>query len=255
LVEQQSVGYANGIFSVNFLDVFANQSYNIINSFNGYTVGLKISIDDQLDIPLLNFNIISTRPGSCTYIKLTKTITRNLPFPYTSCKDLTNYHSELYDKFIKLNKTYSQKMCFQACMQEKVINTCNCSNFFFPNLDNYPTCQTFDQAKCAFSLASVDSDGCEAFCPLECESLSYDYTISSDIYPDETNFMLLKADPRTAALFQNANVNLANASFDALSNSVACVYIYYEDFRTTTIEQSRAMTEVILYFYKFPSLS
>jgi hypothetical protein len=246
LLEQKSTGYYYGILSVNFLDVFPSQIYNIINSFYGFSLGLKISIDNQDSIPLYFYNMLAIKPGTCTYINIKKMITRNLPYPYTNCHDLTNYHSVLYDKFAKLNKTYSQRACFQLCKQKKMIDACNCTIVSYPNVDNHPTCQSFEQLNC-YNRQSLNLSGCDAYCPLECESVSYDFTITSDKYPDETNLVLLKASSEIATLFEKANVSLANASYDTVANSVACVYIYYQDFDTITIEQSRAMSEVKLF--------
>jgi amiloride-sensitive sodium channel subunit alpha/amiloride-sensitive sodium channel subunit gamma len=247
ILEQASTGYNNGIWSVNFLDVFANQTYNFVNSYNVNTMGLKLSIDDQNSIPLYFYNMLSVKPGTCTYVKLKKTITKNLPYPYTNCQDLTNYHSVLYDKFLKLNKTYSQQVCFQLCLQKKVTDACNCSINLYPNLDNHRTCYTWGRIECFFRINPLNLDGCEKLCPLECESVKYDYSISSDKYPDQTNFVLLKTDPNIDAMFKYANVSLADASYETLSNSLACVFIYYQDFQTTTIEQTMAMSLVNKY--------
>jgi hypothetical protein len=249
ILEQTATGYGYGVWSINFLDVFANQTYNFMNTFNVNTMGLKISIDEPSSIPLYYYNMLSLKPGTCTYINMKKIVTINLPYPYTNCQDLTNYHSILYDKFSKLNKTYSQKVCFELCRQWKLFEACNCSVNSHPNVDNLRTCQTWEEITCFKYISQVEPltrtlEGCERYCPLECESVSYDYTITTDDYPDETNFWLLKTDSNIDLMFQNANVSLANASFESLAKSVACVYVYFQDFQTTVIEQTAAMTEV-----------
>ena len=53
LLSQAGSGEANGLILINFIDVFVNQSYNFMNLLNSYGFGLKISIDDQDDVPLL----------------------------------------------------------------------------------------------------------------------------------------------------------------------------------------------------------
>lgn len=63
-LEQESTGYGNSIWSVNFIDVFTNQTGNFLNYYNTYSVGLKISIDEQNTIPLYAFNMMTSKPGS-----------------------------------------------------------------------------------------------------------------------------------------------------------------------------------------------
>jgi hypothetical protein len=248
LLEQTASGYANGIFSVNFLDVFSNQTYNFMNLYNTYTLGLKVSIDDQSSIPLYASNMIPMKPGTCTYINIAKTVSKRLPRPFSSCQDLTDYHSVLYDEFLKLNKSYSQQVCYQLCKQMKVITTCNCSIMFYPNVDSVKSCQTLNQVNCYNNL-TLDESGCDDHCPLECESIDFEFTTAAEIFPDQNNYVILKSNAQISGLFRNANVSLASAPFEAVSNSLACVYIYYQDLKTTRIEESRAMTVVCLKIY------
>jgi hypothetical protein len=249
MLEQTFAGYNRGILSINFLDVFANQSYNFFNTFNINSVGLKIFIEHQDALTLHNVNMLAAKPGTCTYIGLKKIVTKNQHEPYTACKDLTGFQSVLYDKILNSRKTYSQQACLRVCMQKKVTDTCGCSFVYFPNLDRFTTCQTVEQINCFNKVhPTINMTECDEWCPLECESLSYEYSISSDIFPDDTNLLLIKTDEKIADLFRNANVNLANASFATIANSVACVYIYYQDFYTTTIVQTPAMTWVIFLY-------
>jgi hypothetical protein len=244
LLEQEIDGYNQAIASVNFLNVFANQTYNFFNEFGKNSIGLKIFIDDQNAVPLHNRNLIPAKPGSCTYIGLKKIVTKNLPRPFTDCQDLTNFHSILYDKIIRANMTYSQQACLRVCMQKKMIDACNCSLVYFPNLDEFTTCQTPTQIDCFRKEYPINITGCDKWCPLECETLKYEYSISSDSFPDELNLKLLRADYMIDYWFQNANLSLENASPETIANSVACVYVYFPDLYTTKIVQTPAMTKV-----------
>jgi hypothetical protein len=245
ILQQTEAGFSNGLFVVNLIDVFPKQSFNFLNLYQIYTFGIKISIDDQPAIPLTHNNMIPIKPGACTYINLKKTVTAHLAKPYSSCTDTTNFHSILYDKIINLNKTYTQRVCFQLCKQMQVISTCGCAMNFYPNVDNYSTCGTLDKVNCYYNF-TFDLDSCGDLCPLECQTVSFDFTTASEIYPDHSNYVIQKADPETLALFENANVSLANASFSDVAYSLACVYIYYQDLQTTFINETQAMNFVSL---------
>jgi hypothetical protein len=245
LVSQTHGGFGNGIRSTSFLDVSTQQAYSFMTLNQVTTFGLKISIDDQNTIPLYYSKMITMQPGTCTYIKLKKTITKNLPKPYSSCQDLKNYHSVLYDKFVRLNKTYSQQTCYALCNQKKVLDSCGCALNYFPNVDNNSTCSTLAMIYCALNL-TLDSSGCDEYCPLECESITFDFTTTFEIYPDQSNLLVEQADPVVVAQFQSKGLDVTTSTFDLLSESIACVYVFYDTLETTIIEESEAFLLVKL---------
>jgi hypothetical protein len=252
LIKQTSAGYGNGVRSINFIDVFPAQAYSFMSLNSVTTTGLKFSIDDQYAMPLYYNKMIPAKPGSCTYINLKKTVTKNLPSPFSECHDLTYFHSELYDKFLKLNKTYSQNACFDMCKQKKVIETCQCASIYFLNPDKSRTCATLDETYCSKNL-TLNESGCEEYCPLECESITYDFSTSFESYPDQYNYVVEKGNPVVIALFKAANMDLDVRVFDDLANSMTCVYIFYSALETTTIEEARAMSWVYFFFFLFCS--
>jgi hypothetical protein len=243
ILEQNVAGYSEGLQTVNFIDVYPKQAYSFMSLGSVTTTGLKISIDDQNDFPLTYSKMLSFKPGTCTYINLKKTVTKSLPRPYSNCQDLTNFHSVIYDKIISLNKTYSQKVCYAMCQQKKVTDTCNCSVYIYPNVDRYSACKTEDDRECVDYLWGDDS-GCKELCPLECESTSYDFTTTFDEYPDQYTFNLKRAEPSVIDHFEKVGFSGSEITYDDLARSLACLKIYYNEFSTTTIEESKAMTWV-----------
>jgi hypothetical protein len=231
-----------GLHTVNFIDVFPKQAYSFMNLRSFDTPGLWISIHDQNDLPLTYNKMRPFSRGRCTYVNLKKTETKNLPQPYSRCQDLTDFHSILYDKIISLKKTYSQNFCFALCKQKKLIDTCNCSVYNYPNVDNYPTCKTLDEIKCFDEEdLTTDMSECEELCPLECESTSYDFTSTFDSYPDQSTYLVKTAHSIVVDHFKNAGLSASDISYEDLSRSMVCLYVKYNELSTATIEDNKAM--------------
>ncbi len=249
LLTQTESGQANGFLFINFIDTFVNQSYNFMNLLNSYSFGLKISIDDQDAVPLLFKNMIPLKPGTCTYLGLRKTVSSGLPSPYSSCTDLSSFRSVLYDKFVKYGKTYEQRICYEMCKQKKMIDACNCAVIDYPNLDKFRTCNVMNEINCTRNL-KPDTSGCDEYCPLECQSVSFDYSTGLEYFPNSANYELFKANALVRARFAYANIT--NYTYEGLANSLACVYVYFEDMKVTTIEEAATIT--VVWFYKIMSL-
>jgi hypothetical protein len=194
--------------------------------------------------------MISIQPGACTYIGLRKTVSSRQPYPFSECRDLTDYRSVLYDKFVKYNKTYSQKACQQICKQKKVIDTCNCSVIVYPNVDDFRTCTTLDQVKCFWEIhKKFDVSECKNLCPLECNTVSYDFTTSMEKFPSYSFYKFWKANANVVSAFAERGIAYENITYEALSNSLACFGVYFEDISDTRIEENPAMTIVYLVIF------
>jgi hypothetical protein len=243
LIEQTEPGKTYGFHATFFIDVFTNQTFNIMDLLYTYTFGIKLSIDDQDSIPLYRDKMIPIQPGVCTNIALRKTISSRQPFPHSSCQDLTDFHSVLYDKFINLNKTYSQEVCFQLCKQQKVIAACNCSVVDFPNLDHYPNCKTWDQVTCFVEL-NLNLNGCDESCPLECKTIFYETTTATDLYPSYISYEMIRTDQSVVEAFARKNKSKQNITYSDITSSVACLYVYFDQISDTLIEESPKMTVV-----------
>jgi hypothetical protein len=243
LIEQTEPGKTYGFHATFFIDDFTNQTFNIMDLLYTFTFGIKLSIDYQDSIPLYRDTMIPIQPGVCTSIGLRKTVSSRQPLPHSSCQDLTDFHSVLYDKFINLNKTYSREVCFQLCKQQKVIDACNCSVMNYPNVDFFPTCQTWDQVTCFFNL-DPNISGCDYFCPLECETTHFELTIAEELYPSSAFYDMIRGDPKVIAAFAKKNKQKENITYGDITSSVACLYVYFDQISDTFIQESPKMTVV-----------
>ncbi len=157
-------------------------------------------------------------PAGISYLSIRKEISQQMPPPYNDCgkQDTTDYVSNLHQYFIRNNKTYLQKDCFDLCIEEIIMQNCNCSSQLGKLLDCFINEKV---GKCIFNLyyayilknLTLPSD-CIRKCPLECDR--YTYTINqnylgliSNEYWDSMNLTTFQ---------QNNNIVVINTYFSSL---------------------------------------
>ena len=182
-------GYKNGLF----VQFFVPKSENKL-SFVSYE-GLKVFISEDLHPSLTGGIIVET--SKYTEINLHKTIIKKEPFPYSECYDLDSNDSDLYEFMKSLNMSYNQQDCFNLCLQRKIIEKCECYDLNYPKLLNVSPCLSFERYMCAFKeyvsfKKNKMSKECLRLCPLECESVVYDFSGSSAKYPNEYGYQVYK---------------------------------------------------------------
>lgn len=153
-----------------------------------YSEGLIVFVHNSTIDAQLSPNI-KIKSSESTDIMVSRTFVSKQPYPYSDCQDLDNLNSELYKYIIKSNKTYIQTDCFDLYYQKKVIEVCNCYNNEYPKLKNVSYCLNENQTRCQIDIYDMYrreiNDECKSLCPLECNSIIYDFTISSSSYPNK----------------------------------------------------------------------
>lgn len=131
-----------------------------------------------------------------TEIIIEKIIEDKLPYPYNQCLEDVNtfkINKTIIDYIIdKLNQTYTQQKCLELCFDIDYIKTnpCNCTNVSIGEVwskcwikleyKNMTTC-TWMYKKNFYSKHVLDK--CSLYCPLECDSISYNiYSTSISNY-------------------------------------------------------------------------
>ena len=119
-----------------------------------------------------------------SFISIKRTLVYKQPYPYSDCFDLTLYRSDFYDFIINSNQTYRQVDCFDLCKQDIFISKCGCFYTRYPNMKNQiRPCMSMSDFNCfreIEALGNYDLDKCALnSCPLECNSVRYDVTISN----------------------------------------------------------------------------
>jgi hypothetical protein len=125
------------------------------------------------------------------------------------------------------------------CTQKSTINECKCFATYFDNLSTtVEPCLTQNQIKCARNQFNsiVLSDCRFKFCPLECETVKYDLSVSSQAYPSK---MYYKSELNNET---NRNISLIylneSLTYDLMREHSLSFNVYYSDMSYTILTES-----------------
>ena len=181
-----------------------------------YLNGLLVLIHNNSFSPYYNEKSKAfVETGKKTFIAVKRTFNYKMAYPYSQCVDLNHYSSELYDLIVS-NRTYRQSDCFKLCRQKLYIERCGC-NIFNDYLNVNPTvrfCKNESDYACFMNIYTYYSrEECEKnLCPLECNSVQYDLSLSSlsftnnnlnvqlVIYYPALEYTIIKESPQTTGL-------------------------------------------------------
>lgn len=210
--------------------------------------GFYISVNNNSQLPLTKYEGISIPTGIASKIGIDKTFYYKLDAPYSDCRantsSYTDADSDYYKDTIKITK-YSQKRCFQLCLQGEFIRpTCGCSDPSISSAGNASNiCKSWTEISCVFNVTytfnTIDlSDTCAQYCPLECDSQDFNYMISTAIYPTTPYFTIVSKQSNVAVKF-SAGSNFSQTQF---SDACALVNVFLSDLYYTEIEESADIT-------------
>ena len=177
-------GYEFGLdLTIKIVDI-QNKYVNLDRCFS---IGMVVFVHNSSFTPFKTdlVSYIFVKPGDKTFISVKRIFNYKQPYPYSECIDLASYSSDLYD-LISSHRTYRQSDCFKLCRQKLYIQYCEC-NVFNDNLNVNPKVRlcynstdfncfhnhynTYNRSECAIKS-----------CPLECNSIEYDLSVSSLLY-------------------------------------------------------------------------
>jgi hypothetical protein len=162
-------------------------------------------------------------PGFNHEIVVKRTFSSKLGLPFNDCiKNVTSFdsHGSIFYRYI-LESTkyqYTQKDCFDYCMGTELNKYFNITNKTDHWLNIYQTF-TFDKFWHFYSnfVGGENKKVCIPLCPLECDSIKYDTSISFTKFSNNEFKRLFEID---------ANIN-----------NVLSIDIYYENLEYTSISQ------------------
>ncbi len=181
---------------------------------------------------------------------LSRLFTTQLEKPYSNCNlkeaKFDSFDSDLYKTLFKLNKSYSQKDCYDLCYQQQVILACNCSDLNFLPLPNTRSCLSVEDVICLYTVyenfgTKNINDLCDYQCPLECVSESFVYKTAQSIYPSYLYASLLNRHPVIIKNYNNQTV-----SQDTLRKSLLKLNVYYEDLSYISITEMPTLNGISL---------
>ena len=222
--------------------------------------GFVIFIQNHTDYP---FNVFAPQlqasSGFGLNIHLTRTFHSQFnewPYKYSECRvgndnELLGGKSAvrdpyLYELVVQTNYRYTREACTTACLQNYVMDMCNCSygslNFAPPQ---YPVCLSETEYTCAntaickFILPSFPfNDKCLASCPLECNRQTFEKSYFYYNYPTYWDFFRNRyLNPALLAAYSNQT----DFTLDLFNNLVE-FSVNYDSLSYTKIEEKATMT-------------
>jgi hypothetical protein len=209
--------------------------------------GLYVSVNTNSQLAMTKFEGLKLMTGQASNIGIEKTYYNRLDAPYSDCrKDVSTYTSDdsiYYKTTLKITK-YTQKLCFQICLQyEFIIPTCGCSDASIPAaLEASPNvCVSLSQISCATNVTNefnlVDlSVTCGQYCPLECDTQEFTYSLSSSNYPTTPYYNIVSKQANLGTKF------FGTLTQNLYSQSCVLVNIFLSDLYYTEIDESPALT-------------
>jgi hypothetical protein len=165
---------------------------------------------------------------SVSYVAIKRTFIKKKGKPYSNCLEDLNQSDSVFYKYIskQTNRTYRQMDCLELIRQENIIKKCNCAISFFPKIDpKTRDCITADDQMCSFKEYFYENLSRESniydLCPLECESIEYDFTITTVPITYKDDFIQTRKD-NNHKIFQN----LTDEQYMSM---IAKIFIYYKD--------------------------
>ncbi|CAF0868590.1 unnamed protein product [Brachionus calyciflorus] len=200
--------------------------------------GAMIIIHNVTDDPF-QIEGITVGPRTETNIALNRNIYSSMPKPYSECDANTNdplaYDSELYKLVHNNTKGYSQVLCMGICAQRLYVKQCGCYIANFPSFFNVRACLPLEDGICinqilrTISSTNYVSDECYKQCPLECDGMNFEKTISTNQYSSEHWIKHLEIYNQSDAKYFNKSIN---------SEDLTAVNIYYQTLSYTNIEEA-----------------
>jgi hypothetical protein len=164
--------------------ILGNVSNKYVSSLSS---GLRVFIHNSSFRPLPEDGI-DIKTGTLTNIAIKKSLTRKEPSPYSDCLSQNLTKPFLYQETVRLYKFYRQRDCLDLCFQKLTIKSCSCYALSLPNLynDSVPCIESL-HGRCTADVYTLFSKNdmqqlCDE-CPLECDEIAYEYSLSMSDFP------------------------------------------------------------------------
>ena len=185
---------------------------------------------------------LKMKAGTLSDVVIHKTSYKRAYTPVSECKDFTKYWFDrlFYNAITMANYSYSQSLCFDVCLQQKIVDKCVCYDLqYLPRGDLVKPCLNQTEIRCAsLEYASfIESDikaDCEPRCPLECETSELDSYVTTSSFPSSDYAQIIK---NFATVKQHYDDGY-QITQDDLSLNVLALNVYFNDLEYTQIEES-----------------
>jgi hypothetical protein len=153
--------------------------------------GLRVWIHNKSSPTRTERGYLDLTAGMNSDIALERTFESKLEWPYNNClKDVSKFQNNktLIDYFLNRNLSYTQESCLDLCFDLFYIkeNPCQCKEAELGNV--FEKCwhvkEKGDYSSCTWKYRTNFTkndlvEKCFKYCPLECDSMSFSYSISA----------------------------------------------------------------------------
>ena len=179
--------------------------------------------------------------GTQNSIGIEKSFNSYTPDPFSSCQDLSTleFDRTYYNAITAASLTYTQSTCLDVCLRQQIITKCGCSYLEFIQIKKAHPCGESDQElECAYNLFynfwSVNSYSvCSNLCPLECDTQTYSYELSTSGYPTDLYARILAQSSTVMKHFTST------PSIDKIKEDVLQIKVHFNSDKYTQTKQSR----------------
>ena len=188
-------------------------------------------------------NSIDVSTETETKIAFSRSFNVKQKYPYSDCvisstDDPKTIKSDYVKDIIQRNLIYTQVVCLIDGIQNNYFNTCNCfnTNLDCYTCDNKTMCNTNEELSCLKSMNISDemNEKCQGKCPVECETQSMSFKITTSSYPTETEkHRLLKSSPILRDFMDNN---------EEIENKILKIKIFTETFFYQHVSESPSVT-------------
>jgi hypothetical protein len=157
---------------------------------------------------------IYIKAGEMTFISVKRKFKSKYPWPYSHCMSSPSSLSsrQFYDFIISSGYSYRQQDCIDLCIQKQIITECKCYFLKYKNpysnlnenetysqfLFQFEPCLNLTESECVSNqLNALNVDECTTqMCPLECDTIEYDASLSSATSPTLNTYLNLPQEFR-----------------------------------------------------------
>ncbi len=238
----------SGIDGYNYgleLDFYVN-SYEELSFYNSILggQGAMVFIDNVTHLVDRVYDGVILSAGMTTNVALKREFKSSMPRPYSdSLIDqglASEYDSYLYNLIRNSPYDYTQKFCFQQCLQQLIIEKCKCRYYIFPSLTKADVCSTTSQLSCfvqtylnIYGRNSYPEKVCLPLCLLECNSNQITFTTTSHELLGDVYEKFIRNNRNLSSDFLNTSITK-----ETVKKSVARMYVYYDSLSYTESDEA-----------------
>ncbi|KAK7491315.1 hypothetical protein BaRGS_00017416, partial [Batillaria attramentaria] len=214
------------------------------------TVGFKVVVHPQNDMPFPEDEGILVSPGTVTDVAVTQEVVLRAPPPHGNCSTYIGHENLLRNMYAEeFNVGYTAQACHRTCYQKLTIRKCNCCDSDYPcpaymfgdvNLtfcefhpDNesnpYELMEKLNKAGCMDEVREAIKAGhveCEGLCKESCTETVFWEETSAGMWPSEAYVhTLIETHP-----------NLSYKDIDTIRKNIVKVRVYFKQLNYQKVE-------------------